>query len=219
MKKLFVFLLFMAASTFAHSQAVTTNIRFNKADRPALMLELPYEPAIAEEFIIDTLKKSGYDLTTSGSFIFKKNKVDGFYQFKGVKLKGSNQAVDLYIRIEPKSQRQPNISIVYLLMDKGGESFVNSGDGAVHTAGKTFMDKLVPQSAIFKLQLDIETQEDALKVAEKKLDKLKEEEKKLQERLRLLQEDIKFNKEDMEAQTRQVDNEKRKLTELKAKKA
>jgi hypothetical protein len=215
MKKLIALMLVVSIGLSAWSQSTVTNIRFNKADRPALMLELPYEPAIAEEFILDTLKKSGYEPQTSG--IFKSKKVDGFYHFKGVKLQGSDRAADLYFKVEEKSKREKGVSIVYLLMDKGTEDFVNSGDGAIHVAGKGFMNSMTSQSAQFKLKLDIEAQEYALKDAEKKMEKLLEEEKRLAKRLEELQNDLKLNKQDQESQKKAVENEKTKLAGLKGK--
>lgn len=215
MKKLLAFALLVMTTVAAHSQATVTNLRYNKADRPAIMLELPYEPIVAEQFILDTLKKNGYEPQTSG--LFKNKKVDGFYLFKGVKLPGSDRPTDLYFKVEQKSKREKGVSIVYLLMDKGVEDFVNSMDGATHSAGKGFMNSMVSQSASFKLRLDIEAQEEAVKDAEKKMQKLQDEEKRLAKRLEDLQSDIKKNKEEQESQRKSVDNEKAKLAELKLK--
>jgi hypothetical protein len=215
MKKLFCLSLFVLSLFAARSQAVATNLKFNKADRPALMLELPYDPAVAEQFILDTLRKSGYEPQTSG--IFKNKKVNGFYVFKGVRLPGSDRTTDLYFKVEPKSKRQENVSIVYLLMDKGNEDFVNSGDGAVHSAGKSLMNDMVPQSAVFKLQLDIKGQEEAVRNAEKRMEKLTEDEKKLNQKIEELQNNLKKNKEDQEIQKKTIENEKLKLQELRLK--
>lgn len=217
MKKLLTLCFFTIAVLYAQSQAVITNVKFNKTDRPALMLELPYDQEVSEQFIVDNLKKNGYEPVTSGSLFWKKSKVDGFYVFKGVRLQGSDRTTDLYFKVEPKSKRQKGISIVYLLMDKGVEDFVNSADGAPHDAGKTFMNDMVPQSAAFKLQLDIKAQEEALKNAEKRMEKLMEDEKKLNKRLEELQNDLKKNKEDQEIQKKTIENEKLKLQELRTK--
>jgi hypothetical protein len=79
------------------------------------------------------------------------------------------------------------------------------------------MNSMTSQSAQFKLKLDIEAQEYALKDAEKKMEKLLEEEKRLAKRLEELQNDLKLNKQDQESQKKAVENEKTKLAGLKGK--
>ena len=79
------------------------------------------------------------------------------------------------------------------------------------------MDGFITKSAAYKQEIDVLNQEDAVKLAEKKMEKLKEEEKKLADKLLLLQNDVKLNKEEQDAQLKAIENEKRKLTELKAK--
>lgn len=217
MKKLFSLCLFMAAALYAQSQAVITNVKFNKVDRPALLLELPYDQEVSEQFIVDNLKKNGYEPVSSGSLFWKKSKVDGYYVFKGVRLQGSDRTTDLYFKVEPKSKRQKNISMVYMLMDKGVEDFVNSADETPHNAGKSFMNEMVPQSAAYKLGLDIKAQEEAVMNSEKRMQKLMEDEKKLNKRLEDLQNDLKKNKEDQEIQKKTIENEKLKLQELRTK--
>ena len=194
---LIVFTIFNTAS----SQSVTTSVSYNKKDQPGLMLELPYNEEVSQGFIVTNLQRIGYDPETKGSLFWKNNKINGFYTFKGVRLKGANRPVDLYFKVERKSRKQADQSIIYLLLSKGNDSFISSNDDEdTYTAAKRFLNGFVEQSAEYKLDLDIKNQEDIVKEAEKKMNKLKDQEKSLNRKIEELQNDLKKN---MEAQKNQ----------------
>ena len=61
MKTLLSLLLFVVCIN-ASAQSVSTTVKFNKADRPALMLYLPYNQDVAEGTILAKLKEIGFEL-------------------------------------------------------------------------------------------------------------------------------------------------------------
>ena len=200
----------------AFSQASLTTASYNKKDQPALLLQLPYSEDVAEGFIVANLKKVGYEPESKGSLFWKSNKVNGYYVYKNVRLEGLHNGVDLYFKVEPKSRKEKDQSLIYLLMSKEGENFVSSGsDPDIMDAGKSFMNGFVEQSAVYKLDLDVKNQEKAVKDAENKLSKLKDEEQKLNKKLEQLQKDIKQNLEDQDAQQKTIEAERQKLEVLK----
>jgi hypothetical protein len=78
MRKYFLlFTLFIAFKNDVFTQSYFGNVSYNKTDQPALVLQLPYKEDIAEDFILDNLKKTGYDVETKGKLFWKKNKLDG----------------------------------------------------------------------------------------------------------------------------------------------
>src|SRR5689334_14889218 len=217
MKKLaaVLFLLF-AAFSFAKAQSSITTASYNKTNQPALMLELPYSQSVSEDFIVDNLKKIGYDAETKGKLFWKQNKLNGFYVFKDVRLEGTPQMVDLYFKVDQKSKREKDQSVIYLLVGQGENNFVSStSDETTYNAAKTFLNGFIDQSAAYKLDLDIKGQEDAVKNAEKKLDKLKDDEKDMERRIDQLEKDLKKNRDDQKDQEKTIDNEKKKLDDLK----
>jgi hypothetical protein len=200
----------------AFSQASLTTTSYNKKDQSALLLQLPYSEDVAEGFIVANLKKVGYEPESKGSLFWKSNKVNGYYVYKNVRLEGLHNGVDLYFKVEPKSRKEKDQSVIYLLMSKEGENFVSSGsDPDIIDAGKSFMNGFVEQSAVYKLDLDVKNQEKAVKDAEHKLSKLKDEEQKLNKKLEQLQKDIKQNLEDQDAQQKTIESERQKLEVLK----
>lgn len=221
MKKIIVLLIVCFAITGAvFSQSSVTSVSYNKTSQPALMLELPYSDEVSEGFIVDNLKKTGYDAETKGKLFWKQNKINGYYVFKDVRLEGLSQPVDLYFKVEQKGRKKDEQSIIYLLVSKGQESFVSSGsDEGIYNASKKFLNGFVTQSAAYKLDLDIKAQEDVVKDAEKKMNKLQDNEKDMIKKVEQLQKDLKKNKEDQDNQQKTIDNEQKKLADLRAQKS
>ncbi|MGZ3911194.1 MAG: hypothetical protein ACXVBR_13975, partial [Flavisolibacter sp.] len=201
----------------AYSQSTTASISYNKTSQPGLMLELPYNQDVSEGFIVTNLKKTGYEPETKGSLFWKNNKINGFYTFKGVSLPGADQPVDLYFKVDKKKKDQ---SVIYMLVSKGGENFINQDSSEnLYTAGKNFLDGFLEQSAVYKLDLDIRNQQNSVNNAQKKLDRLRDDEKSLNKKLEQLQSDLKKNQQDQEKQQQALENEQKKLSDLKARKS
>ena len=74
-------------------------------------------------------------------------------------------------------------------------------------------------SAVYKLDLDISTQENSVKEAEKKMNKLKDDENSISKKIDQLQNDLKKNREDQEKQQQTIENELKKLEGLRSKKS
>ncbi len=220
MKTVTAFLLAaLTTSVAAFSQSTTISVSYDRKDQTGLMLELPYNQEVSEGFIVANLKKTGYQPETKGNLFWKNNKVNGFYTFKGVKLDGYKNRMDLYFKVDRKSKKQIHESIIYLLVSDENQSFFTPDNEDVFKAAKRFLNGFLEQSALYKLDLDIESQENALSSAEKKMSKLKDEEKKLNEKIELLQNDLKKNLTDQEAQQKAIETEQKKLQELKAQKS
>jgi len=212
MKNIFTLILLLSA-VIAHSQSSPANISFNKEDKYGLMLTLPYKGNVAEGAILENLKKTGYDVETKGKFFWKQNKINGFYTFKSVNL--DNNLVDLYFKVDQKNKRSEQ-STIYLLVSKGEENFISSSDVGMYDAAKKFLDGFTAETATHKLNLDIEAQENAVKDAEKKFTKLKDDEKDMEKKIEKLQDDLKKNRDQQGNQEKVVELEKKKLEDLKA---
>jgi hypothetical protein len=218
MKKNILLIFLFISFINSHSQSLSTNVIYNRVSRPALMLELPYNQEVSEGFIVSNLKKTGYDPESKGKLFWKQNKINGFYTFKGVKLEGSDQMVDLYFRIDQKSRRIKDQSIIYLLVSKGNDNFITPDkDEDLYKLTQKLLNSFVSQSASYKLDMDVKAQEAEVKDAESKLEKQIDYEKELTKKIEQLQEDLKKNKMDQENQKLIIQNEKKKLTDLKSK--
>jgi hypothetical protein len=220
MRKLIFLLLLIVAVLNGMAQSTATSVKFNKLNRPALMLLVPYTEDIAEGAIIQKLKEIGYQPETSGALLWKKNTVDGYYYFRNVMLQELNaQPVDLYFKIDRKSKKDKQQAYIYMMMAKGEDNFVSSEtEPTVYNAGNRFLNSFVDYSATYKMDVDIQTQEDALKSAEKKYNKLQTEESDLGNKIQKLQNDLKENRQQQENQLKVIESERKKLEELRTKK-
>lgn len=199
------------------AQSVSTAIKYDKDDKQGLMLYLPYSQDVAEGTILTKLKEIGYQPETKGSLFWKQNKVNGFYVFKGVTLRGDNpQVVDLYFKVDRRGSKKDNQSVMYLLTSKGSENFVNdASDAATYTAAQNFLNGFTTETATYKHTLDVQAQEDAVKKAEKKLSDLQNEEKDLNKKIAKLQDDLQKNRSNQTSQQSTIEAERKKLEDLK----
>jgi hypothetical protein len=209
--------LFLAFCLNASAQSVSTSIKFDKDNKQGLMLYLPYSQEVAEGTILTKLKEIGFEPQTSGSLFWKNNKVNGFYVFKGVVLKGDTpQVVDLYFKVDRRGSKKDNQSVMYMLTSKGNENFVSDmTDAVTYTAAQNFLNGFTTETASYKHTLDIQAQEETVKKAEKKLQDLQDEEKDLNKKITKLQEDLRKNRETQISQQTTIESERRKLDELK----
>jgi hypothetical protein len=213
MRRIIPLLMLVLCLEYSWAQSTPTTVKFNKLNTPALMLLVPYTEEIAEGAIIQKLKEIGYTPETSGALLWKRNTVDGYYQFKNVVLRDmEGKIVHLYFKVNQKSRKEKKQSYIYMIIDAGENSFVSSeSEPKVFGAGNKFLNTFVEYSASYKMDVDIENQEETVKTAEKKHNKLKDEERELEEKLRT-------NRTQQENQLKLMEAERKKLEELRAKK-
>ncbi|HUQ97442.1 MAG TPA: hypothetical protein VM010_07245 [Chitinophagaceae bacterium] len=201
----------------ANAQSYTTAVKYNKVERQGLILQLPYNEAVSEDFIIDNLKKTGFDPETKGKLFWKQSKLNDFYVFKGVTLNGAPVPVDLYFKVDQRSKKVKDQSTISMLVSRGDETFIGPGEDTAFIAAQNFLNAFVPQSASYKLNRDIDDQEKAVRDAEKRLEKLQGDEKDLARKIESLQKDLRDNQSEQEAQRGKIETERTKLSELKGK--
>jgi hypothetical protein len=201
------------------AQSVSTSLKFDKDNKQGLMLYLPYSQDVAEGTILTKLKEIGFEPESKGSLFWKQSKVNGYYAFKGVTLKGdSPQVVDLYFKVDRRGSRNDNQSVMYLLTSKGGDNFISdASDPVVYTAAQNFLNGFTSETASYKHTLDVQSQEESVKKAEKKLLDLQNEENDLSKKIARLQEDLRKNKESQLTQQATIEAERRKLDGMRTK--
>jgi hypothetical protein len=213
---LFTGLILVTGSVLA--QSYTSTVSYNKTQQPALVLQLPYSESVAEGFIVSNLKKTGYDAETKGKLFWRKNTIDGYYVFKGVVMPELSTPMDLYFKVDQRSKKLKDQSTISMLVSRGDEHFINvDNDENAFIAAKHFLNSFVSESASYKLNLDVEAQENVVKTAEKKFTKLQEDERDLMKKIEQLQNDLKNNRADQDKQQSTIAEERKKLTELKNK--
>jgi hypothetical protein len=162
--------LFLFAGT-AFSQAYEGKADYQKAQQPAAIAEFPYSSGMVENAIKDKLEKQGYGGKES----------KGFRIFRGVRVPEiSSDPVDLYFKVDRKSRREKDASMVYLMVSKGNDSI--SGDAQLMSNARSYLNNLKPAMDGYSLELQIAEQESQVKKNEKKFDNLVDDGTSLEQR-------------------------------------
>jgi hypothetical protein len=216
MKKHILLILLAMSAVYGMAQSYNAKINYDKVAQPGLALQLPFSSSVAEGTIIQKLKEIGYDAEKKGALFWKKNKINGFYEFTDVTLPppGTN-IVNLYFDVKRNNRKKDEQSIIYLLVNKGGDFITSDSHPDIYNAAKKFLDGFVSQTASYKLNLDIDAQDAALRKAEKKLADLQTDQKNMHDKIEQLQRAIIKNGEDQQKQVKEIEAQRQKLEELK----
>lgn len=210
MKKLLPLILIFA-TTCALSQEITEGkTEYQRKDQPALIMELPYPPSVVEDAIKDYLNKKGSKATSSKGYqLFKATKLDSF----------SSEDNDLYFKVERKSRKEREASVVYFFITKPNENPA-SRDASLTSdlsGARSFLQGMLPSLEAHNLEVEIGGQEGEVKKAEKKYDRLVDDGNDMQKRLKKLENDIEENKKDVEKQKQEIDKQKGILDSMRGK--
>src|SRR5690606_37249486 len=115
--------------------------------------------------------------------------------YKGVNIADfGNTTYDLYFKVNKKSRKEKDKSVVYLLISKGYENFaVETTDADLFQKGKAFVSDLLKNAASTDLEKQIAEQEDIANKAEKKYVNSIEEGEDLEKEKKKIEQDITDN--------------------------
>jgi hypothetical protein len=212
MRKLILFfgaILFLHNVTKAQAQAYTGQSDFNKSMQSAAIIEYPF----ADETTSDAINAKFKDLGFGG-----KNEGD-YRMFKEVKLKGfGDSTYDLYFKVERKSKKEKDKSVVYLIISRGYEKFyAEASSPNLFNDAKNFLTGLLNDVAARDLENQIAAQEDVVKKANKKFNNLTDDGKELTKKKNKLEQEIEDNKSKAADQQKELDAQKQILDMLKGK--
>ena len=203
-------ILVLACNSALAQEPLEGKIEFQKKDQPAAVMELPYPPNVVEDAIKGYLAKRGV----------KGNSSKGVHIFKGTKLSDLDLTnSDLYFKVDRKSRKEKDASVVYLFVTKENESPATRIDGDTYglEGAKSFLKEMLPSIEAHNLEVDISGQEAALKKAERKYDNLADEAKDLEKRMKKLEENIEENKKNIERQRQEIENQRKILETMRLK--
>lgn len=191
-------------------EIVEGKTEYQKKEQAALIVELPYPPGVVEDAIKDHLNKRGH----------KANSSKGYYLFKGTKLDSlSGMDHDLYFKVERKSRKEKDASVVYLFVTKPNENPAERlpAESSGLSSARSFLTSLMPAVDARSLEVDISGQENEVKKAEKKYERLADEANDMQKRLKKLQDNIEENRKEQEKQKLEIEKQKGVLEAMRGK--
>jgi len=208
MKKLLPLILVLV-STCALAQEITEGkTEYQRKEQPAVIMELPYPADVVEDAIKDYLNRRGVKATSS----------KGYQLFKDTKLHDlASESHHLYFKVERKSRKEKDASVVYLFVTRPDE---NPATRAVSSTtdmapAKAFLSEMRPHIEARNLEAEISNQENEVKKAEKKYERLVDDSNDMQKKLKKLQNDIEENKKDQEKQKQEIEKQKGILEGMK----
>ena len=204
---------FVTATGFA--QAYEGTIEYDKKKQQAFVIEYPYPVEAVETAIVQKMEKLGYKgKEEKGLF----NKDKGFRVYKGAFITDiSSKSMDYIIEVEPKSRKDKDASLLYLIINKDGENAMKGFDAYDVRNAKSFLNDLLPDVEASNLELQIKAQDETVAKAEKKLKSLQDDKNDMEKKIQKLQDDIKNNEKDQEETRKDIENQRVALEALRGK--
>ncbi|MBW7890264.1 MAG: hypothetical protein H3C48_04400 [Chitinophagaceae bacterium] len=209
MKKFFIILFVLAGSFFfASAQVTEAVVDFNRTKRTVKSMEINESPSVVEQAIRNRMLTQG----------FKSNDSKGWLVFKGINNPDfSEEPCDLYMKVEKKSRKEKETSVVYFFASKPNEHATPVELSAEMLSSDGFQSQIAVNSEVEKLERDIKEQEKTTEKSQKKYDDLVKEQSTLERKIKDLQSDLEKNKQKQAEQLQDLDNQKRVLDQLKSK--
>lgn len=199
MKKI-IFLLAIATSltTACVAQAFEDNIQYDKKKQQAIAINYNYPAQAVENAFIEKMLKLGFKAKEEKGIL---NKDRGFIVFKNAYVTDiSTDRMDYIIKVERKSRKESDESVMYLIMIKDSENAMIKM-GAENTGkAKLLLNNMLPEIEAANLELQIKAQEEVVSKAEKKLKDLKDDQASLEKRLQQNKTDQEDTQKDIEVQ-------------------
>jgi hypothetical protein len=208
MRQIIVTLLTVFSSIMAFAQSYEGTIEYQKKDQKAMVIDFPYSPSVVEDAIVMKMEKMGYKKKESKGFLVYKNAIISDI---------SSEPADYMIKVERKSRKEKDESVVYIVMNKGEENLIARSDALINSSVKTFLNGMTPHVEAHNLEVEIKKQEDVVAKAEKKLKNLVEDKETMEKKIKKLQDDLKENAKDQEAQAKEIEAQKLALEAMAGK--
>lgn len=189
----------------------TGNIEYNKIQQQGTMAEYNYPESMVNNVLMDEIEK------VAG----KSKSIKGYQLFKGVHVNAiSPDIIDLYVKTERKSKKEKEKTIVYVLVSKGYDNFMQPGtDAAIFDNVKAFLQSITAKITATNVFKQIEEQEKVVKKEEKKLEAYQDDIRDMENKVKRLNNDIDGRKRDIEQQRLEISKQQAALQLLKDKKS
>ena len=191
------------------SQSGETKIEYQKSDKIAAVIELPYTYAIVEGGIKEFMeKKGGTNARYKGFDVYRSTHA----------LEG--ELCDVHCKVDRKIESNRESSVVYMFIGRPGENIgARPADDHFRVdEAKELLNKLASSIDGYSLEVQIKKQEEQVKKAEKKLLSLKDDQYELEAKIKVLQDKLALNKNDQMVQTEELNKQKDALNVIVNKK-
>jgi hypothetical protein len=207
MRKIMASIIFLLLLAFTgNSQSYEGTIDFQKKDEKAILIDFPYPSSIVEDAVADKMEKLGCRKKESKGFLVYKNTV-----VRDI----SAEPADFAIKVERKSRKENDQSMLYFIISRNDENVIARNDALLNSNVKTFLNRLRDDVEAYNLEVQIKDQEAIVSKAEKKLREMNEDQQSLEKKIRKLEEDLKENTNNQYDQKKEIEKQKQVLEAMK----
>lgn len=208
MKKILLSLSIILISLISFAQAIDGAVAYKTTLQPAAVIELSFPPDVVTAAMNNFLSKKGKA---------KKSDHKGFTLYRNSQPMTSDSSnADLYFKVERKSRKQKEVSVISLLLTVPTES-TTLDSNARHLnmeEAKTFLNDLAIEIEAYNLELMIKEQAESLSKAEAKSKNLVDDGIDLGKKREALDKKMEENKLAQQAQVNEISSQKQKLATL-----
>jgi hypothetical protein len=179
----------MLCGTCVSAQAYIGQIEYKKTQAPAATVRLPYSAGLVEDGLKEYMTTKGY----------KKSSADGLIVFRGVLLDALDTGgSDLYFSTAVTSRKEKDVTLLNLLAIKRNQDLLvrTQGDSDRESKARLFLDSLAIFMDVYNTRLQVNSRQESLNKAQKKMNALINDSTDLDKKLRNLQSDLAQNKSD-----------------------
>lgn len=211
MRKTLTLLLSLFITLSVFSQAREGRAKINKTEYPVVMAEFNY-PA---DVVTKVIENHFSDMKIGRSKGFK-----GYQKFEGVTVPQlSESKIDLFYKVDKKSKKESDKSIVYLAISKGYENFVSSAtDGVMFQRAADMLNGLKERFESQTNQNAIDAQIKVVEKVDKDLKSLYSKGEDYKNKIKSLEKDLEKTVKEQNEKKAELEKEQKKLEELKANK-
>jgi hypothetical protein len=199
-----ILLLFIAFT--GNAQSYEGTVDFQKKDEKAILIEFPYPSSIVEDAVADKMEKLGCRKKESKGFLVYKNAV-----VRDI----SAEPADFAIRVERKSRKEHDQSMLYFIVSRNDENVIARNDALLNSNVKTFLNRLTSDIEAYNLEVQIKAQEAMVSKAEKKLREMNEDQQSMEKKIKKLEDDLKENANNQYDQRKEIENPTQVLEAMK----
>ncbi|MBP6591254.1 MAG: hypothetical protein KA229_14180 [Chitinophagaceae bacterium] len=208
MKKMGLIVSGLLMTVLSFGQSYEASIQYDKKKQQAIAIDFVFQPQAVENAIVQKLAKMGYKPKEEKGIL---NRDKGFLVFKNIFITDiMSDRMDYLIKVERKSRKEADESIMYLVMLKDDKNAMGMMDAGDVGRAKSFLNNLLPEVEAADLELQIIAQQEVVAKAEKKLRDLKEEQTSLERK-------IADNKSGQESTQKDIESQKQALGVLEGK--
>lgn len=199
MKYLFLLTSLVTILSFVSSaQAYEDNVQYDKQKQLAIAINYNYPAQAVENSFVEKMAKLGFKAKEEKGLL---NKDKGFIVIKNAYITEiSPDRMDYIIKVDRKSRKESDESVMYLIMMKDGENALIKMGAENVGKSKLFLNNMLSDIEAAHLEIQIKDQEEVVTKAEKKLNDLKDDQASLERKLKQNKEDQESTQKDIEAQ-------------------